>query len=215
MRPTNVLFILSDEHQRDIAGCYGNNVVHTPNIDRLAGEGVRFKNAYTPCPICVPARAALATGRWVHQTGSWDNAFPYHGQIPSWHHRLRNAGHRVNLIGKLHFRSTADDNGFTEEILPLHVLNGVGDLLGMIRNPPAPRGGMKSLAGEAGAGHSSYNDYDNNIATQACRWLEKKARENPDKPCIRDSPWNEFRGRGSIGEATSRLIPRCALFATV
>jgi choline-sulfatase len=182
MQPTNLLFILSDEHQRDITGCYGNRVVRTPNIDRLAVEGTRFTSAYTPCPICVPARAALATGRWVHQTGHWDNAFPYHGEIPSWHHRLRDAGHRVSLIGKLHFRSTDDDNGFTEEILPMHVLGGIGDLLGMIRNPPAPRGGMPALAEEAGAGSSTYNDYDRDIATAACDWLAERARETPDKP---------------------------------
>lgn len=184
MHPTNVLLILSDEHQRDVTGCYGNDVVRTPNIDRLAAEGTRFTGAYTPCPICVPARASIATGRWVHQTGAWDNAFPYHGQMPSWHHRLRGAGHRVDLIGKLHFRSAEDDNGFSEEILPLHVLNGTGDLLGMIRNPPAPRGGMKSLALEAGAGSSSYNDYDRDIADHACRWLTERGREQPDKPWV-------------------------------
>lgn len=184
MRPTNVLFILSDEHQRDIAGCYGDRLVKTPNLDRLAAGGARFTNAYTPCPICVPARAALATGRWVHQTGAWDNAFPYHGEIPSWHHRLRDAGHRVSLIGKLHFRSADDDNGFTEEILPLHVLNGEGDLLGMIRNPPAPRGGMPAMAADAGAGSSTYNDYDRDIAGAACAWLKQRAQERPDKPWV-------------------------------
>ena len=137
MEPSNLVFILSDEHQRDIAGCYGDRIAITPNIDALAARGTRFTNAYTPCPICVPARAALATGRWVHQTKSWDNAAPYHGEPTSWHHRLRDSGHRVVSIGKLHFRATADDNGFSEEILPLHVLDGIGDLIGMLREPPA------------------------------------------------------------------------------
>ena len=114
LEPKNLLFILSDEHQRDIAGCYGDGLVKTPNIDALAARGVRFTNAYTPCPICVPARASLATGRWVHQVRAWDNAAPYHGEFASWHHRLRAAGHAVASIGKLHFRSTDDDNGFTE-----------------------------------------------------------------------------------------------------
>jgi choline-sulfatase len=180
--PANLLFILSDEHRRATTGCYGDAVVKTPHLDALAARGARFDNAYTPCPICVPARAALATGRWVHQTGAWDNAFPYHGEIPSWHHRLRDDGHRVDLIGKLHFRAATDDNGFTEEILPLHVLNGVGDLLGMIRNPPPPRGNMKSLAAEAGAGESSYNDYDRSIADHACAWLAERGREAGGKP---------------------------------
>ena len=93
MEPSNLVFILSDEHQRDIAGCYGDPIAITPNMDALAARGARFTNAYTPCPICVPARAALATGRWVHQTRSWDNAAPYHGEATTWHHRLRENGH--------------------------------------------------------------------------------------------------------------------------
>jgi len=181
--PRNLLFILSDEHQRDIAGCYGDRIAITPNIDALAARGARFTSAYTPCPICVPARAALATGRWVHQIGAWDNAAPYHGAPPSWHHRLRRNGHRVVSIGKLHFRSTADDNGFSEEILPLHVLDGQGDLIGMLREPPAERGSMPALAESAGPGHSTYNDYDLAIASAACRWIAQASRGG-DKPWV-------------------------------
>jgi choline-sulfatase len=182
MQPANLLFILSDEHQRDIAGCYGSRIAKTPNLDRLAARGVRFTSAYTPCPICVPARGALATGRWVFQCQHWDNAAPYHGEIPSWHHRLRYAGHRVVSIGKLHFRATADDNGFSEEILPLHVLDGVGDLIGMLREPPPVRGSMPTLAASAGPGTSHYNDYDREIAAAACRWIADAAARSPDKP---------------------------------
>ena len=64
-KPSNLLFILSDQHTRDITGCYGHPVVRTPSIDRLAERGARFTSAYTNCPICVPARASLATGDTV------------------------------------------------------------------------------------------------------------------------------------------------------
>ena len=184
MKPQNVLFILSDEHQRDIAGCYGNKIVKTPNLDRLAARGTRFTNAYTPCPICVPARTSLATGRYVYQTGSWDNAHPYRGEIPSWGHRLMARGHRVDSIGKLHYRDTRDNNGFSEEILPMHVLDGIGDLLGLIRTPPPPRGNMVALARDAGPGQSHYNDYDREIAEEASQWLNKRAGEARDKPWV-------------------------------
>lgn len=180
--PANLLFILSDEHQRDIAGCYGSTIARTPHLDRLAARGVRFTNAYTPCPICVPARGALATGRWVFQAKHWDNAAPYHGEIPSWHHRLRDAGHEVVSIGKLHFRSTDDDNGFSAEILPLHVLDGVGDLIGMLREPPPARGSMPALAASAGPGNSPYNDYDTAIADAACDWIAGAAGRRATKP---------------------------------
>jgi choline-sulfatase len=182
LKPSNLLFILSDEHQRDIAGCYGDRVAITPNIDRLAARGTRFTNAYTPCPICVPARAALATGRWVHQVRAWDNAAPFHGEFPSWHSRIRDNGNTVVSIGKLHFRATTDDNGFSEEILPLHVLEGKGDLIGMLREPPAKRGSMPALAAAAGPGESAYNDYDSNITEAACRWIAEQAEKSGDKP---------------------------------
>lgn len=156
--------------------------MRTPNLDALAARGTRFDRAYTPCPICVPARAALATGRHVFQTRAWDNAHPYHGEIPSWGHRLLDAGHEVVSIGKLHYRDSSDGNGFGEEILPLHVLDGIGDLLGLIRTPPAARGNMPALAREAGPGQSSYNDYDRAIAAAACDWLRKRATARAGKP---------------------------------
>lgn len=182
MQAGNLLFILSDEHQRGVAGCYGDPLAITPNIDGLAARGARFTNAYTPCPICVPARASLATGRWVHQLGTWDNAMPYRGAPESWHHRLRDAGHHVVSVGKLHFRSSDDDNGFTEEILPLHVLDGVGDLIGSIREPPPRRGSMPALAASAGPGDSTYNRYDNDVTAAACAWLREKAARAGPKP---------------------------------
>lgn len=184
MKPRNLLFILSDEHQRDITGCYGNGIVRTPSLDRLAARGTRFTNAYTPCPICVPARTSLATGRHIFQTRSWDNAHPYRGEIPSWGHRLMALGHRVISIGKLHYRDAHDPNGFDEEILPLHVLDGLGDLLGMIRTPPAPRGNMPALAREAGPGESSYTTYDRRIAAAACDWLTDRAGDHGDRPWV-------------------------------
>ena len=80
----NVLFIMSDEHSREIAGCYGNPFVGTPNLDALAARGVVFENAYCNSPICVPSRASLATGEYVHRTGYWDSAAPYDGRVLSW-----------------------------------------------------------------------------------------------------------------------------------
>ena len=69
----NLLFIMSDEHNPKMLGCYGHDMVRTPNLDRLAERGTRFAAAYTNSPICIPARAAFATGRHVHETRYWDN----------------------------------------------------------------------------------------------------------------------------------------------
>jgi choline-sulfatase len=67
--PANLILIQSDNHSRKILGCYDHEIVKTPTLDKLASRGIRFANAYTASPLCVPARAAMATGRFPQQTG--------------------------------------------------------------------------------------------------------------------------------------------------
>ena len=180
LEPKNLLFVLSDEHNRKIAGAYGHPFVKTPNIDRLADSGTKFTAAYTNSPICVPARASLATGRHVHEIGFWDNASPYDGSVPSWHHALRDSGVDVVSVGKLHFRG-GDDYGFTEELLPLHVLEGKGDLKGLLRRERQTNENTSGLAENVGMGPSTYFDYDTRILECAQRWLEKRSQAANDR----------------------------------
>ena len=184
MTATNVLFILSDEHSRRVLGCYGHATIRTPHLDALAARGIRFADAYTNSPICVPARASLATGRYPHQIRFWDNGIAYDGSVPSWHHRLRDAGHEVVSIGKLHFRGETDDNGFSQEIMPLHINDGVGDPLGWLRDPLPVRRATLRLAKDAGRGDSTYQDYDRKITDAAVDWLKAHARANGKPWCL-------------------------------
>jgi len=184
MTPSNTLFILSDEHSRRVLGCYGHEMIRTPHLDALAARGVLFADAYTNSPICVPARASLATGRYPHQIRFWDNGIAYDGSVPSWHHRLRDAGHEVVSIGKLHFRSDADDNGFSQEIMPLHINDGIGDPLGWLRDPLPVRKATLRLAKDAGRGDSSYQDYDRKITDAAIDWLKSRANSNGKPWCL-------------------------------
>ncbi len=183
METSNLVFIMSDEHSRRVLGCYGHPMIRTPNLDALAARGVRFTDAYCNSPICVPSRASFATGRYVHQIRFWDNGIPYDGSAPSWGHRLREAGHAAVSIGKLHFRSADDDNGFTEEVMPLHVIEGIGDLTGMIRDDMKPRKVSLMLAEEAGPGDSDYQRYDDSITETAIAWLRDKAKRQK-KPFV-------------------------------
>jgi choline-sulfatase len=182
MQPKNLLFILSDQHNREVMGCSGHPIVKTPNLDLLANSGTRFTNAYTPSPICVPARAALATGRYVHDVRFWDNAIAYNGTIRSWSHRLRDAGHRVAAIGKLHFNSEQEDHGFTQAINNLHIPDGLGDVLGLVRKGANERGGARKYAREIGPKESSYTKYDKDIAAQSIEWIRARATTPDEKP---------------------------------
>ena len=189
MTPKNLLYIISDEHTYKTVGSYGNSAIQTPHIDRLAAEGVRFTNAYCPSPTCVPCRAALATGRWPHQIGTTSSAQPYEGQALSWHHRLREAGHEVASIGKLHYRNSHARNGFSEEILPLHIVNELGWVKGLIRDRLISYDReTKELATEIGPGRSSYTDYDLRVTDAAVEWIgQQEAQSRSDT-----KPWALF-----------------------
>lgn len=185
LKPKNLIIIMSDEHNSRFLGCRGHDTVQTPNLDRLAGRGTRFDSAYTPSPVCVPARASFATGQYVHQIKTWDNAMPFDGTQANWHKSLRERGHHVASIGKLHFRSSDDDNGFSEELLSMHVVEGEGDLLGLIRDDDMPkRGGAHKMARMSGPGESMYTAYDRDITSRAQVWLRETAQNFRDKPWV-------------------------------
>ncbi|MCC6174825.1 MAG: sulfatase-like hydrolase/transferase [Chloroflexi bacterium] len=175
MTPTNLLFINADQHSRHVLGAYGNPVVKTPNLDTLAARGTLFANGYCPFPICVPSRASLATGRYAHTIGSWDNAKPYIGtEAPSWGHRLIEQGHKVTTIGKLHYRRPEDPSGFPDQRIPMHVLEGEGDTFGLLR-PLMPQRDQRKYVTGAGPGEMEYTRYDRAIAEEAERYLRTEA----------------------------------------
>ncbi|MEQ9329553.1 MAG: sulfatase-like hydrolase/transferase [Rhodospirillales bacterium] len=178
MTKRNILILMSDEHARRVTGCYGDPLVRTPNIDALAARGVRFETAYSASPICVPARAALATGRPVHETGHWDNAHPYEGRPESWAHKSRQAGYHAVSIGKLHYRDAMGDTGFSEQKFPMHVENGRGDVAGSIREPLPVRHQSRKLAERLGPGETNYTRYDEAVRDAACDWLRNEAGQH-------------------------------------
>ena len=175
MTARNLLVIMSDEHQARALSCAGH-FARTPNLDALAARGTRFTNAYTPCPICVPARACFATGLYVHQTRLWDNAMPYVGDIPGWGHALQRAGVPVESIGKLHYRFAEDPAGFDVEHIPMNVHGGVGMVWGSIRKEDERIQMPVRMLGEyIGPGESKYTEYDRAVVDRTVQWLADRA----------------------------------------
>jgi choline-sulfatase len=184
-KPQNLIIFCSDEHARRVTRCYGDPVVKTPTLDTIARLGTRFTSAYTPSPICVPARASLHTGLQVHETRCWSSAEPYHGQHESWAHALREAGHPVVSIGKLHFRRGGDDHGFNEEIEPMYLANdGKGWVKGLLRSPLPAYDDTAELASDIGPGETSYTEYDRRVTHEAVKWLKTYPRKFTAKPWV-------------------------------
>lgn len=180
----NALVIMVDQQNAAFLGCAGHPQVKTPNIDALAARGTIFDAAYTPSPICVPARASCATGHYVHTIHTWDNVHPYSGTPRSWAHAARDAGRKAVSVGKLHYRSEDDDVGF-EQIVPLHVVDGVGDLKSLLRSPLPPGKKRCKLVERLGPGETGYTKYDRQIAGEAVKWIEEEGTDA-------DQPWTLF-----------------------
>ena len=121
----NILLIMADQLVPFLTGAYDHPVVKTPQLDRLVERGVRFDVAYTPCPLCTPARAAFVTGKYASTLGCYDNAAVLPADEPTLAHYLTNAGYETVLSGKMHFIGPDQLHGFrhrlTTDVFPAGV----------------------------------------------------------------------------------------------
>ncbi|MEM7334270.1 MAG: sulfatase-like hydrolase/transferase [Chloroflexota bacterium] len=97
-----IILMMTDTQRKDMVGCYGNQEMQTPHLDRLAHEGMRFEKAYTCTPVCGPARAAMFTGLFPHSNGAWGNSMPLGDQVKTIGQRLQNEGIHTAYVGKWH-----------------------------------------------------------------------------------------------------------------
>lgn len=112
----NLLFITTDQQRFDSLPCYGADFAITPNLDRLAGEGVVFDRCYVPAPVCVPTRASLMTGRFPSAHGAVDNFGWIENGAAKWTEAAREADCRTAAIGKMHFAPWDIMEGFDERV---------------------------------------------------------------------------------------------------
>lgn len=108
VRPPNLLFLMTDQQRFDALSFAGNDILHTPNLDRIAKEGVWFRNAYTQCAVCTPARASMLTGCTVANTGVISNQLAYVGPetgimpMKTYDEILNENGYECEYYGKWH-----------------------------------------------------------------------------------------------------------------
>lgn len=102
----NLVIIMADQQRADYLGCYGNPHVRTPNIDRIAAEGVRFDNCHVNNPICMPNRLTMFTGMRPRSHGMWTNGLMLPHELPTLADHLAGNGYATCSIGKIHFSPT-------------------------------------------------------------------------------------------------------------
>ena len=162
----HILFLLTDQQRADCLGCAGHPMLRTPNMDRLAAEGVRFTRCYTTSPLCVPARISLVMGLYPHNSNLWQNDATCPLDADTYVKRLREAGYRTCTIGKSH-------------LYPIENCD-------MYANEPSLRAigfdHVEDLSGTWGiiAGESAYTDYLESQGKLAR--VQRYLKELEDKP---------------------------------
>ncbi|MHC4620049.1 MAG: sulfatase family protein [Planctomycetota bacterium] len=117
----NVLFIMSDDHAVQAMSCYGSKMNRTPNLDRIANEGMRFDNCFCTNSICTPSRAVILTGKYSHKNGCLTLSDKFDGAQQTFPKLLQQAGYYTAVIGKWHLKT--EPTGFDY----WNVLPGQGD----------------------------------------------------------------------------------------
>lgn len=160
-KPMNILYIMTDDHSFQTISAYDKRFVQTPNIDRIANEGVRFTRGYVANSISGPSRACMLTGKFSHKNGFIDNAHTFDGNQQTFPKLLQKAGYQTAIVGKWHL--TSDPTGFDY----WNILTGQGDYY----NPIFIDNGVKR----------QIEGYATNITTDlALDWLgEKRDKSKP------------------------------------
>jgi choline-sulfatase len=181
----NILVIMSDQHRADAMGNAGNAIVRTPNLDRLATDGVRFSNAYCTSPLCAPSRMSFMTCRHPHELDMWDNECQLNSDIPTFAHAFLSEGYDTVLSGRMHFVGWDQRHGFAERLIgdvaeSCYLADGykLDNVLGYL----VDTAGM-SLTGlkKSGPGRTGYHAYDEAVTSATVDWLNERGedQQNP------------------------------------
>lgn len=175
---------MSDEHGAQFSSTYGHPIIETPNMDRLAEQGVTFDANYCNSPLCIPSRASFMTGQYVSTNEVWDNSKPMPVDRLTWPYLLRNEGYNTALNGKMHLVGPDPLHGFERQLSrDPHIENPLGHFRWSDGIPQAtePWYGVR----EAAPGVSPMIEADDAMEEAAVEYLSDPARhEKPFAMCV-------------------------------
>jgi len=181
----NILIVMADQLSALALGCYHNEVVSSPHIDRLADEGVLFDAAYSSSPLCTPARYAFMTGQNISVCGGYDNASYMPATMPTFAHYLRLMGYRTCLSGKMHFVGPDQLHGFedrvTTDIYPAD-FGWIPDWNNADQRIDLWYHNMSSVKQAGVAAITNQLAYDDEVGAQAMRVIYDHARGEDERP---------------------------------
>jgi arylsulfatase A-like enzyme len=146
----NILFIFTDDHAAHSMSCYGSKINKTPNLDRIANEGMRFDRCYCTNSICGPSRAVIQTGKHSHVNGFMTNGNTFDGRQQTFPRLLRNVGYQTAVIGKWHLKSAPQGFDYWQVLIgqgPYYnppMMEGLGDPSNASENPAATKVGQRN-----------------------------------------------------------------------
>ncbi len=183
----NVLFVMADQLSACWTGPYGQTAARTPQMDRLAAEGVVFERMYCNSPICVASRASMMSGRLISAIGAYDNGSEFPASRPTFCHYLRLAGYRTVLAGKMHFIGPDQLHGFAER-LTTDIYPASLDWTPDWRQEPVhnPGTSVREVRDSGVAARTLQVDYDEEVHGRAIRQLYDFARRRQEGD---DRPW--------------------------
>ncbi|HET8979499.1 MAG TPA: choline-sulfatase [Solirubrobacteraceae bacterium] len=185
--PASFLVLMADQLAASWLPMYGHPLVRTPALSALADGATVFENAYTPFPLCEPARASMLTGRFASSVGVYDNATEMRATVPTVAHALRAAGYYTAVSGKMHFVGPDQLHGFedrlTTDIYPGDV-DWTPDWSRPLDDPFPWYHTMESVLAPGICNAAMQTDYDQEVAFQACRRLYDIARHRRDQPFL-------------------------------